>query len=237
MPAPIPANEAKRLEALRRYQILDTPTEQIFDDFAFIASVICQTPIATMTLVDADRQWFKARAGLDKIESPREHAFCAHTILGDEVMIVEDAATDKRFADNPLVTAEPHIRFYAGAPLIDREGLALGSICVIDRKPRPLTREQSRALEAIARQIISQLEFRKTCAALAEALTELKTLHGLLPICSHCKGVRNDAGYWESVEGYLQTHTEAVLSHGICPKCLEEYHPHIYEKMRVKGMV
>lgn len=235
MPAPIAANEAKRLEALRRYQILDTPAEQVFDDFAFLASTICQTPIATMSLVDTDRQWFKARVGLEANETPREHAFCAHTILGDEVMIVEDATADQRFADNPLVTADPHIRFYAGAPLIDREGLAIGSICVIDRKPRPLTSEQNKALQALARQIISQLEFRKTCAALVDALTEVKTLHGLLPICAHCKEIRNDTGYWQSVESYLKAHTEAELSHGICPKCLKERHPDVYESIHGKG--
>lgn len=235
MSAPIPTNEAKRLEALRRYQILDTPAEQIFDDFASIASIICQTPIATMTLVDSDRQWFKARVGLDSSESAREHAFCAHTILGDEVMIVEDATADRRFADNPLVKGEPHIRFYAGAPLIDREGFAIGSICVIDRKPRPLTSEQNRALQALARQIISQLEFRRTCSVLADALAELKTLHGLLPICSHCKEVRDDAGYWQSVESYFKAHTDAEFSHGICPKCLKAHYPEVYENLHAKG--
>lgn len=139
----LPPNETKRLDALIRYEILDTPAERTFDDFAFLAATICDTPMAAMSLVDASRQWFKARIGLDAPETPRENAFCAHTILGQDVMIVEDAASDKRFAENPLVTGEPRIRFYAGAPLLDGKGNALGSICVIDRQPRSITPQQS----------------------------------------------------------------------------------------------
>ena len=235
MPAPLPTNEAKRLETLRRYQVLDTQAEQAFDDFAFLASTICQTPIALMSLVDTDRQWFKARLGLDATETPREQAFCAHTILGDDVMVVEDATADARFAHNPLVTAEPHIRFYAGAPLIDRAGFALGSLCVIDRKPRPLAPEQNKALQALARQIISQLELRRASADLVEALSDIKTLRGLLPICSHCKGVRNDTGFWQSVESYVMAHSDADFSHSICPKCLKEHHPKTYDRLHAEG--
>jgi adenylate cyclase len=120
MPFPKPSNEMKRVEALHRYRLLDTPAEQSFDDFAYLASYICGTPIAVISLVDADRQWFKAKVGMEATQTPREHAFCSHTILTDRLMIVEDAIADKRFADNPLVTSKPHIRFYAGAPLIDR---------------------------------------------------------------------------------------------------------------------
>ena len=235
MIAPLPTNETKRLEALRRYRILDTPPEQTFDDFAFLASTICQTPIALITLVDTDRQWFKARLGLDATETPREQAFCAHTILSSEVMVVEDAARDERFANNPLVTAEPHIRFYAGAPLIDGEGNGLGSLCVIDRHPRQLSPEQNQALQALSRQIISQLELRRASADLAEALTAIKTLRGLLPICSHCKGVRNDAGFWQSVETYVMAHSEADFTHGICPACLKQHHPATYEQLHAQG--
>ena len=237
MSAPLPPNETKRLDALIRYQILDTPAEQTYDDFAFIASTICQTPIAVMSFVDGDRQWFKARLGIDATETPREHAFCAHTILGEDVMVVEDAACDERFAGNPLVTGDPRIRFYAGAPLIDHKGNALGSICVIDRHPRTITAEQNQALMALARQVMSLLELRRTSAELASALTDLKTLHGLLPICSHCKGVRDDDGYWQEIDTYLKAHTEADLTHSICPACLKEHHPGTYKRMHSEGKV
>ena len=237
MPAPLPKNEPKRLEALRRFQILESPVEQVFDDFAFLAATICQTPIALMSLLDTDRQWFKARVGLDVTETPREHAFCAHTILGNEVMVVEDATCDERFADNPLVIGDPRIRFYAGAPLIDAEGNGLGSICVIDRQPRPLSAEQRRALEALARQIISQLEFRRVSADLAEAVAEIRTLRGLLPMCSHCKGIKNVTGFWQSVETYVRDHSEADLTHTVCPTCLEKEHPALYERLHAAGKI
>lgn len=237
MHAPLPKNEPKRLEALRRFQILDSPVEQVFDDFAFLAATICQTPIGLMSLLDTDRQWFKARVGLDATETPREHAFCAHTILGNEVMVVEDATCDERFADNPMVIGDPQIRFYAGAPLIDAEGNALGTICVIDRQPRPLSAEQRRALEALSRQIISQLEFRRVSAELAEAVSEIRTLRGLLPMCSHCKGVKNDTGFWQSVETYVRDHSEADLTHTVCPTCLKKEHPALYERLHAAGKI
>lgn len=223
-----PDNEKKRIAALYRYHLLDTAPEQAFDDFAELASMICKTPIAAVSLVDTERQWFKARVGFDALETPREQAFCAHTILGDETMVIEDASRDVRFATNPLVTSGLCIRFYAGAPLIDREGNALGSLCVIDRQPRMLSLEQRQALEKLARQVMMQMELRHTSAQLAEVLAEMKTLHSLLPICSHCKGIRDDAGYWQSVESYLSAHTNTDFSHGICPVCFEKHFPEIF---------
>lgn len=237
MPAPIPANETKRLDALIRYHILDTPAEQMFDDTTFLASAICQTPIALMSLVDGERQWFKARTGSDITETPREHAFCAHAILSDDVMVVEDATSDDRFARNPLVTGEPHIRFYAGAPLIDQKGHAIGTLCVIDRHTRHLSAEQNKALQVLARQIMAQLELRRTTRELAEALEELKTLHGLLPICSHCRSVRDDDGYWQDLQSYVSSHTEADFTHGICPACLKVHHPTTSDRLRANGKI
>lgn len=220
------------MEALRKYRLLDTPQEAVFDDFAFLASVICGTPIATMTLVDETRQWFKAKLGLASEGGPREHAFCAHTIMGQDVMVVEDATLDSRFSHNPLVTGDPHIRFYAGAPLIDGQGHAVGTLCVIDRKPRPLTDEQNRALQALARRLVSQMDMRRNSAELAEALRDIETLRGLLPICSFCKGIRNDSGYWQSVESYISARSGASFSHGICPTCAKEHLPGVYEALK-----
>ena len=235
MNSPISSNEARRLDALWRYQILDSAAEEMFDDIIHVASVICDTPIALMSLIDKDRQWFKSRVGLDVSETPRAHAFCAHTILGENVLVVEDATEDERFAGNPLVTGEPNIRFYAGAPLIDRSGHSLGSLCVIDRKPKKLSAVQSSTLTALSRTIIHLLELRRLSTDMASALDELKMLRGLLPICSHCKGIKNDKGYWQKVEDYIRSHSDAEFSHSICPECVREHHPELYKKLIAKG--
>jgi hypothetical protein len=232
MSYPIPKEEDRRLAALESYRIMDSGAEQAFDDFVELASRICGTPIALITLLDSERQWFKARKGLEVEQTPREHAFCSHTIMTTETMVVNDAQQDQRFRANPLVTGDPYIRFYAGAPLIDRDGQVLGSLCVIDREPQDLSEENRKALEALGRQIIAQMDLRKTSAELAECLASIRTLHGLLPICCYCKGVRDDAGYWQRVEDYVSEHTDADFSHGICPDCLETHHPEVSKKMR-----
>lgn len=161
MSAAIPANEAARLEALRDYEILDTPAEQEFDDLTLLASQICGTPISMLSLVDRDRQWFKSRVGMEAQETSRDIAFCAHAILQKDVLVVPDATSDNRFASNPLVTTDPKIRFYAGAPLRTSEGVPLGTICVMDRVPRELTADQKEALRALSRQVQAQMELRK----------------------------------------------------------------------------
>jgi len=171
--APVPANEAERLAALSECKILDTAAEKAFDDFPNLASHICQTPIALLSFVDSARQWFKAKIGLGVSELPREVAFCAHTILKSDLFIVNDTFLDKRFAKNPLVRSEPHIRFYAGAPLITSDGHALGTLCVIDRVPRELSEQQQEALRVLARQTVTQLEFRRNANAMAELYQKL----------------------------------------------------------------
>ena len=167
-----PANEEARIVALEKYAILDTDPEQSFDDLTLLASFVCKTPIALISLVDEDRQWFKSRVGLDARETSREIAFCSTAILQSELFIVPDALEDDRFRDNPLVTSDPHIRFYAGAPLINEDGYALGTLCVVDRKPRELAPEQKDALRALSRLVLAQLEFRRNLILLKEALTD-----------------------------------------------------------------
>ena len=174
MKAPLPENESARLEALHRYAILDSLSEPAYDDLAVIAAEICGTPISLVSLVDKERQWFKAKVGIEAIQTPRDIAFCAHAILGQELFVVSDAQADTRFAENPLVTEEPKIRFYAGAPLINPAGLALGTLCVIDRMPRSLEEKQKDALMALSRQVVTQLELRRNVTELERAMAEMQ---------------------------------------------------------------
>ncbi len=172
MKAPLPDNEAARLQALQQYQILDTEPEAAFDDLTSLAAQICQTPTALICLVDDCRQWFKAKVGLTASETPRDLAFCAHTILHSDLLIVPDALADSRFTQNLLVTHDPKIRFYAGVPLITPEGQALGTMCVIDFQPRELSSQQLAALQALGRQVVAQLELRRHLIELQQTTLE-----------------------------------------------------------------
>ena len=168
---PIPTNESARLSALQRYQLLDTPPDEAFDGIVRLAALICDTPIAVVSLVDEHRQWFKAAVGLEAHETPRQYSFCAHAINEPtEVMVVRDATTDTRFMDNPLVRDEPHVRFYAGAPLVTHDGFALGTLCVADPRPREMTASQQGALRLLAAQVINQFELRRAVTDLAVRL-------------------------------------------------------------------
>jgi anti-sigma regulatory factor (Ser/Thr protein kinase) len=202
------ADESARLAALRSYRILDTDPEPAFDDLTLLASQVCGTPIALISLIDEDRQWLKSRVGITATETSRSVAFCAHAIQHKGIFHVPDALGDERFRENPLVIGEPHIRFYAGAPLVTPDGHALGTLCVVDRVPRKLTAEQERALDALRRQVESQLELRRNLlelqAALAErdraeaeqatlvaelrgSLENVNRLSALIPYCSTCE--------------------------------------------------
>ncbi len=176
MKPPVPNNEKKRLEVLWQYDVLDSKPEKAFDDLTELAATICEAPIALITLVDEKRQWFKSKVGVDASETSRDISFCAHAILGKKLLIVPDAAQDKRFAKNPLVTGKLGIRFYAGTPLINPEGQALGSLCVIDKVPRQLRPGQKRALEILGRHVMTQLELRRRSRELARAREEQENL-------------------------------------------------------------
>ncbi|NJO66447.1 MAG: PAS domain S-box protein [Leptolyngbyaceae cyanobacterium RM1_405_57] len=166
--APLPNNEAARVKALRQLSILGTAPEAAFDDLTRLAAYICQVPIALVGLVDGDRLWFKSKVGLDVSEISRDETFCTQVMLQADLLVVGDAQQDERFANSPLVQADPAIRFYAGAPLITAEGYGLGTLCVLDYVPRQLNSAQLEALQALARQVMAQLELRRSLAELTE---------------------------------------------------------------------
>ena len=201
-------DEKARLQALRRYKILDTDPEKAFDDLTILASHICETPIALISLIDSDRQWFKSKVGVSISETPREISFCTRAIEQPGLFVVPDATKDPRFRSSPLVVSDPKIRFYAGAPFTSPDGQPLGTLCVVDVVPRQLTASQENALLALSRQVQAQFELRKNLMELRTALEEreraeaerdgyivelqralehVQRLSGLLPACSACK--------------------------------------------------
>src|SRR6266481_1238876 len=175
-----PAAEKKRLKVLWQYEVLDTVPEQVFDDLTELAARICEAPIALITLVDEDRQWFKSKVGVTVKETSRDISFCAHAISQNDLFIVPDATQDARFAQNPLVTSDPKIRFYAGAPLITPDGYALGTLCIIDKVPRQLRPDQKQALGILARHVMTQLELRRHSRELARAQKEREQIQSEL---------------------------------------------------------
>ncbi len=201
-------NDKARVQALRKYKILDTDPEKAFDDLTILAASICNTPVALISVIDSDRQWFKSKVGVDINETPLEVSFCAVAIQQPDLFVVPDASKDPRFSANPFVISEPKIRFYAGAPYASADGHPLGTLCVVDTVPRQLTPSQEQALLALSRQVQAQFELRKnlielrsaleerdraeaerdqTIVELQNALDHVQRLSGLLPACSACK--------------------------------------------------
>ena len=185
----LPLNEARRLRILEEYQILDTEQEDDYDDITQLASEICDSPISLISLIDNSRQWFKSAHGLSLRETPKAMSFCAHAIHNDAIFIVEDARMDERFHDSPLVTSDPNIVFYAGIPLIDKQGFALGTLCVIDNKTKKLNLFQEKALKILAHQVLNLIELKKANYKLIVKNNLLKEsyheLEGFANIVSH----------------------------------------------------
>ncbi len=206
--ADVPKDEKKRLDALHSLNILDTESEEAWDRIVQIASKLCKTPISLVSLIDENRQWFKAKVGLGVDETSRDYAFCAHAILGSELFVVPNAKEDERFADNPLVTSDPDIRFYAGAPFDDGEGNRLGTVCVIDRQPRELDEDQVQGLQLLAEQASRLIRTRRAALMLrnlASSLPELGSKEAinefahdlrtpLTPAIMHVENLKNAAG-------------------------------------------
>ncbi|HBP16747.1 MAG TPA: diguanylate cyclase [Planctomycetes bacterium] len=230
MIAPIPpTDELKRLARLRSLQILDTPPEERFDRATRLAARVFDVPIAVISLVDADRQWFKSKVGVEAEGTPRAISFCGHAILERGPFLVPDARLDERFHDNPLVTGELGIRFYAGQPLrLDPEVSGLGTLCLIDRKPRELSPDEVAALQDLAEIVVSELqalELSDAMQRLGILREQVEELESILPVCmcTYCKSVRVDDDYWEHVEHYLGKHNQVRITHGTCEPCALEH--------------
>jgi GAF domain-containing protein len=222
MPAPIPVDEALRLKALRNYAILDTEPDAAFDDITRLAASICDTPIALVSFVDEDRQWFLSRHGTELRETDRCLAFCAHAIFEQELFEVPDASVDERFLDHPMVIEDPNIRFYAGALLTSPDGQNIGTLCVIDTVPRRLTEAQRASLLALARQVSRLLDGLVVRRQLASALAALDAFDRQLPVCVICDEL-SFSDKTVSLQAFVETHTPARFHPTVCAQCIPQY--------------
>ena len=217
----------RRLTTLHRYQILDSVSERTYDDIVKLAAHIFEAPIAAILHIENEQHALKTSVGVRGAELflLNTNTFCQETMAEPDVTVVEDTVCDERFAHNPLVTSGPQIRFYAGAPLAMPDGLGLGSLCVMDTKPRRVTRREKEMLQSLARMVMTTMDLQRVSDALASEVLKVKNLAGLLPICAGCKNIRNDGGYWQRVESYVQENSEAEFTHGMCPGCAGKYFP------------
>ena len=228
------SNEAERLKALSEYRILGTKPEQTYDDITGIAARVCEAPIALISLVDSERQWFKSKVGTDVEETPRDWSFCAHAIEDSEPLVVEDALADRRFADNPLVCGEPGIRLYAGFPLSTDDSLRIGTLCVIDTVPRTLSENQLFIMKALARQVVAFLELRKRSVKLIENFCNHKGTGEMITTCAYCRKAKDSDGKWEHLDQYLGRHSTLNFSHGICEQCMQVHFPEVLNAWSAK---
>lgn len=205
-------SEQARLLTLDSYAIMDTAAEKAFDDVTRLISEICDVPISLVSLIDDERQWFKSSINIDVKETAKDIAFCTRAIESDDLLIVEDAAQDSRFKDNPLVTEYPHIRFYAGAPLIMANEQRIGTLCVIDTKPRELNVLQINALQTLRDAVVAHIELRRS-------LDALLALKNLLPMCAWCQSVKAEGSdqVWQPLKDYVSS--ISPITHSICPSC------------------
>jgi signal transduction histidine kinase/CheY-like chemotaxis protein len=216
MKAPLPENENERMASVRLYEILDTLPDGELDEITQVAAHICGCPIATISIIAEQRQWYKSLVGFDAVETPRDIAFCAHTILENKPLVVEDTTKDARFSDNPVVTGGPQVRFYAGIPLTNKDGYNLGTLCVVDVKPRRLSAEQNMALGALSRHVIAHLEMRRALIERAKAEAEIKRLNESLERRVHERTAELNTAY-EGLKVANQAKTEFLtnMSHEI----------------------
>ena len=228
-------NEPRRLAALKEYHVLDAAAEKSYDGITELAAHICNVPITLICQKDDPQQVIKSKAAFGKNVAVACKSFCSRIISSRVPLIVRDARKDKRFANSTLVTRPPKIRFYAGFPLLDSEGAAIGTLCVMDRRPRRLTTTQRRVMQALARKVVVLIELRRVSAHLASALAQVKTLRGLIPICAWCKRIRDDGGYWSQIEAYFHAHADADFTHSICPNCLKKERTRLNRLRRAKG--
>lgn len=225
LPSRLSTREQARLDALHGYGVLDGEPEARYDEIAKLAAAALEMPIAMVSLVDADRQWALAAVGIARGEVPRAQSFCTHAIGRDEPLVIEDASTDPRVGSTLWVTGSTRARFYAGAPLVTPQGHHVGTICVIDRATRTLAQRELDILTGLARQTVELLEHRLTTARLFDARARLQTMVALIPICSHCRKVRDESNHWLTLERMVQAKTGSRFTHGICPECVREHYP------------
>lgn len=222
-----PLTESERQAALASYRVLDPDPERAYDDIVEVAARVCGTPTAFISFVDGDGQWFKARVGLEEADARQRAAVCARAILDGAPLVVPDLGQDPRFRDDPLVRREPGPSFYAGVPLRTAEGYGIGTLCVMDHRPRELEPGALETLEALAGLVMNELELRRTAERLTDVLERVRVLGEVIPLCGGCGRVRNDDAYWEKVETYLAHQVGTLVTHGICPPCAEEQYPEL----------